>query len=51
MGQGSGRRFFIQLSSDAAGYSNADLSLMFGKNESNKKMFQIFEFLIIAAGL
>ena len=30
---------------------NPDLSLTFGKNASNKIIFQIFAFLIIAAGL
>ena len=30
---------------------NPDLSFIFGKNASNKIIFQIFAFLIIAAGL
>ena len=30
---------------------NPDLSFMFGKNVSNKIIFQIFAFLIIATGL
>ena len=30
---------------------NADLSLTFGKNTSNKIIFQMLAFLIIAAGL
>ena len=32
-------------------FLNPDLSLTFGKNASNKIIFQIFAFLIIAAGL
>ena len=37
--------------SDTAGYSNFRFELYFWKNASNKIIFQIFAFLIIAAGL
>ena len=38
-------------SSDTAGYFKSRFELYFRKNESNKITFQIFAFLIIAAGL
>ena len=50
-GQGSGSRFFKQLSSDTAGYSKSRFEPNVRKNASNKIIFQIFAFLIIAAGL
>ena len=50
-GQGSGSRFFKQFSSDTAGYSKSRFELKVRKNASNKIIFQIFAFLIIAAGL
>ena len=50
-GQGSGSRFFKQFSSDTAGYSKSRFELNVRKNASNKIVFQIFAFLIIAAGL
>ena len=49
--QGSGRSYFKQFSSDTAGYSKSRFELYFGKNASNKIIFQIFAFLIIATGL
>ena len=50
-GQGSGSRFFKQFSSDTAGFSKSRFELNVRKNASNKTIFQIFAFLIIAAGL
>ena len=50
-GQGSRRRFFEQFSYDTAGYSKSRFELNVPKNASNKIIFQIFAFLIIAAGL
>ena len=50
-GQGSGNRFFKHFSSDTAGYSKSRFEINFWKNASNKIIFQIFAFLIIAAGL
>ena len=50
-GQGSGSRFFKQFSSDTAGYSKSRLELNVQKNACDKKLFQIFAFLITAAGL
>ena len=50
-GQGSGSRFFKQFSSDTAGYSKSRLKLNVRKNASNKIIFQIFAFLIIAVAL
>ena len=47
----SGSRFFKQFSSDTTGYSKSRFYLYFWKNASNKITFQIFAFLIIAAGL
>ena len=49
--QGSGSRLFKQFSSDTAGYFKSRFELYFWKNASNKIIFQIFAFLIIAAGL
>ena len=46
-----GVRFFKQFSSDTAGYSKSRFELNVRKNASNKIIFQIFVFLIIAAGL
>ena len=50
-GQGSGSRLFKQFYSDTAGYSKFRFELYFWKNASNKIIFQIFVFLIIATGL
>ena len=50
-GQGSGSRFFKQFSSDTAGYSKSRFALNLRKNARSKLIFQIFTFLIIAAGL
>ena len=50
-GQGSGSRFFKQFSYDTAGYSKSRFELNVRKNASNKTIFQIFAFLIIATGL
>ena len=50
-GQGSGSRFFKHFFLTLQDILNPDMSLMFGKNASNKIIFQIFAFLIIAAGL
>ena len=50
-GRGSGSRFFKLFSSDTAGYSKSRFDLNLSKNASNKIIFQIFAFLIIAAGL
>ena len=49
--QGSGSRFFKQFSSDTARYSKSRFELNGRRNASNKIIFQIFAFLIIAAGL
>ena len=49
--QGSGSRFFKQFSYDTAGYSKTRFELYFWNHASNKIKFQIFAFLIIAAGL
>ena len=46
-GQGSGKQF----SPDTAGYSKSRFELNVRKNASNKIIFQIFAFLILAAGL
>ena len=43
----SSNNFFLTLQD----FLNPDMCLMFRKNASNKKIFQIFAFLIIAAGL
>ena len=51
MGQGGGSRFFRHFFSDTAGYSKARMELKVRKNASIKIIFQIFEFLIIEAGL
>ena len=51
MGKGSGSRFFKQFSSDTAGYSKSRFELNVRKDASNKIIFQIFAFLINAAGL
>ena len=50
-GQISGSIFFKQFFSDTAGYSKSKFELNVRKNASNKMLFQIFAFLIIAAGL
>ena len=50
-GQGSGSRFFKQFSSDTAGKSKSRFELYVRKNASDKIIFQIFAFLIIATGL
>ena len=50
-GQGNGSRFFKQFFPDTAGYSKSRFELYVRKNASNKIIFQIFAFLIIAAGL
>ena len=50
-GQSSGGRFFKQFSPDTAGYFKSRFELNVQKNASNKIIFQIFVFLIIAAGL
>ena len=44
-------RFFKQFSSDTAVYSNSRIELDVRTNASNKIIFQIFAFLLIAAGL
>ena len=49
--RGQGSRFFKQFPSDTAGYSKSRFELYFWKNASNKIVFQILAFLIIAAGL
>ena len=46
-----GSRFSKQFSSDTAGYSKSRFELYVRKNASNKIIFQIFAFLIIAVGL
>ena len=40
-----------KFSSDTAGYSKSSFELYVQKNASNKIIFQIFAFLIIAVGL
>ena len=49
--KGSGSRFFKQISSDTAGFSKSRFEPNVRKNASNKILFQIFAFLIIATGL
>ena len=46
-----GVRAVVVDSSNTAGYSKSRFELYFWKNASNKIIFQIFAFLIIAAGL
>ena len=50
-GQGRASRFFKQFSSDTAGFSKSRFEPNVRKNASNKIIFQIFAFLIIATGL